>query len=406
MTETTGKLVRSRRAGFGRSARGLGRTVGLAALLFLVGVTLGLPTVAAASAEDDEVCLDTTSIEVGETVQERRLGAGRTECFDLELAGPGTLLLEANVGPRSSAEPKLGFLGPACVRPGDAALEMKVDQALNRATVAIPQAGRYAFCVAAREAREILKDVRVSSRFVSDDAVPDLDLALDESTLTDKDDGEADPVVVNVPPPDANILQERPTGPLPMDVLLRAPGLLVIDGSVLRTQPGWQWASLPAAGVELVDRLATPVLPARERLWIPAESAALDLRFRFYDICATDGDESGGDDHSGLSFCASALDLDTETSAELDGLWEDDEDLFSFVVTEHRMLRIETLGRTDTFGRLYDAQGHRLAEDDDGGRGGNFLIATTLAPGRYFVRVAGPPGETGTYRIVIEDLVW
>ena len=50
---------------------------------------------------------------------------------------------------------------------------------------------------------------------------------------------------------------------------------------------------------------------------------------------------------------------------------------------------IRTEGPVDTIGRLLDSDGAELADNDDGGVGGNFLIGANLTPGVYYVEVTG-----------------
>lgn len=74
-------------------------------------------------------------------------------------------------------------------------------------------------------------------------------------------------------------------------------------------------------------------------------------------------------------------------------------DTFTFVLATHETVRLETRGEIDTFGMLYAADGRRLASDDDGGRGRNFRITRTLAPGRYYLRVAADVLSADSYEL-------
>lgn len=112
------------------------------------------------------------------------------------------------------------------------------------------------------------------------------------------------------------------------------------------------------------------------------------------------------DDHADLSACATVLSPNTSLTGTLEGAWGDDVDVFSFALTAPRTVTLETLGETDTIGALYDGAGHRLAVDDDGGRGGGFRLVKTLAAGRYTVQVAGAGGAEGNYTLRFDVSPW
>jgi len=77
----------------------------------------------------------------------------------------------------------------------------------------------------------------------------------------------------------------------------------------------------------------------------------------------------------------------------------DDEDFFLLVPANDGQLIMETTGRTDTFMEFYDAETRqKLAEDDDGGSGGNARIRHSVQAGkRYIAKIYGYDGDTGQY---------
>jgi hypothetical protein len=77
----------------------------------------------------------------------------------------------------------------------------------------------------------------------------------------------------------------------------------------------------------------------------------------------------------------------------------DDEDFFLLVPDKDGALVMETTGNTDTYMEFYEAGANRLlADNDDGGSGGNARIRYTVrAGGRYIAKVRGYEGETGSY---------
>ncbi|MCP3962359.1 MAG: hypothetical protein GY719_31335 [bacterium] len=112
------------------------------------------------------------------------------------------------------------------------------------------------------------------------------------------------------------------------------------------------------------------------------------------------------DDHGDTVACATRSNLGHAVVGEIRNDWGDDLDFFTFRLNELRTVEIGTAGWTDTFGSLYDRSGHRLATDDDSGDGDNFRIATTLAPGWYFVRVEGQLRDEGAYSLSVNASSW
>ena len=110
---------------------------------------------------------------------------------------------------------------------------------------------------------------------------------------------------------------------------------------------------------------------------------------------AGDANDTPADDGNDTRFGASDLPLGTAGSGALDR--PDDVDYWRIEVPSRGRVTIESTGGTDTRGRLEDADGKQLAEDDDGGTGGNFRIELDLDAGTYYLRVSGSAGGTGAY---------
>ena len=87
------------------------------------------------------------------------------------------------------------------------------------------------------------------------------------------------------------------------------------------------------------------------------------------------------------------------TSGSIGSYTDPDYDFFSFVVDSEGSITVESTGSTDVYAELFNERGKRLASDDDSGSGVNFKITETLKAGRYFVRVEGTSGATGSYNI-------
>jgi secreted trypsin-like serine protease len=79
-----------------------------------------------------------------------------------------------------------------------------------------------------------------------------------------------------------------------------------------------------------------------------------------------------------------------------------DADTFRFYLSRTTSVRIQTTGSTDTYGHLYNSSRTQIMEDDDSGYDFNFLMARTLAPGWYYVKVRGfADVVTGAYTLRI-----
>ena len=91
---------------------------------------------------------------------------------------------------------------------------------------------------------------------------------------------------------------------------------------------------------------------------------------------------------------ATPVDLGSSTSGSLS---EGDEDLFVIEMSDSGTLTAYTTGSTDTYGSILDSSGNILDDDDDGGRGFNFRVSTSVSAGTYYIRVEG--FETGDYTL-------
>ena len=108
-----------------------------------------------------------------------------------------------------------------------------------------------------------------------------------------------------------------------------------------------------------------------------------------------------GDDHGDTPDDAMLV---TALSAFLHGTLESagDRDVFR-VATGTGTLRAYSNGPTDTVGRLLDAAGELLAENDDAGGDSNFEVEIQVAAGVHYVEVRGyADNTTGPYTLSIE----
>ena len=109
------------------------------------------------------------------------------------------------------------------------------------------------------------------------------------------------------------------------------------------------------------------------------------------------GPGDGGDPGDGNDTRAGATGVAPGVAA--DGTLDapDDVDYWRIDIPSRGRVVIESTGSTDTLGRLEDASGRQLAENDEGGAGLNFKIERVLDAGTYYVRVSGSGGATGAY---------
>ena len=107
------------------------------------------------------------------------------------------------------------------------------------------------------------------------------------------------------------------------------------------------------------------------------------------------------DDHGDTFDTATSVSIPSTTPGELEEGKEDgDRDYFRVVVAAAGTLTVETTGRVDTYGTLFDANRTQLATNDDGGSGTNFKIERQVQAGTYYVEVRGfRPTRTGTYEL-------
>ena len=82
-----------------------------------------------------------------------------------------------------------------------------------------------------------------------------------------------------------------------------------------------------------------------------------------------------------------------------------DVDYFTLEIPHAGVLTATTTGRTDTTGRLYQAQADGdptlLAQDTDSGSGRNFALGVAVAPGAYYLAVSAGR-SSGDYRLAVQ----
>ena len=141
--------------------------------------------------------------------------------------------------------------------------------------------------------------------------------------------------------------------------------------------------------------------------------------FRFY--LAGAGESAGAPGYGGQSVNAGTGgnndisnqdhgdDRDSATTVGLSSTTEGqlqigDKDYFRIDITESVTIRMETVGKTDTYGELYDTVGNLFGRDDDDGAYKNFQLTASLDPGTYFLLVRGYNDQSaGEYRLSVSE---
>ena len=96
------------------------------------------------------------------------------------------------------------------------------------------------------------------------------------------------------------------------------------------------------------------------------------------------------------------LPLNTSVSGTIDPAG--DVDYFSLEIDTQTNVNIFTTDNLDTMGTLYDGTINFLQDDDNSGRGDNFLISDRLDSGTYYIRVESPASlSTGNYVLRVDD---
>ena len=271
-----------------------------------------------------------------------------SECFETWFEAPGIFAIEAIASAGATWEPRLELPATGVER---------LASGVSAGILFVPSAGGQTFCVRAQDPRHSPGAYKIVTAFVempgSGPASPEPrpgTRSIVEPCPENPAVGEDPCELESVPEPIAGI--EDPCEPLP-----------------------------PTTAEDPCEREPVPE-PARARLGTTAR-----------DLCAR------RDDHAELALCATALRFAEERAGRLEAPWGDDVDTFTFTLSEVRTVEFSSTGDIDTFATLFDAGGHRLATDDDSGEGENFRLVKTLAPGRYWLRVAGTGGAEGVYTV-------
>ena len=164
-------------------------------------------------------------------------------------------------------------------------------------------------------------------------------------------------------------------------------------GNVLPYHPGWYWwrwtesrrqIAQSADGAHVYRASSESDRELSDAIHIFERASAFE-----FDSATPPGSSVGGGvagDHGDGRNTATGVGANSDTQGDFTA---GDVDYFRVVVDVPGTLEAYTSGRTDTLGKLEDADGSELSENDDGGSGTNFRISEDVSPGTYYVRVAG-----------------
>ena len=139
--------------------------------------------------------------------------------------------------------------------------------------------------------------------------------------------------------------------------------------------------------------ILAPVVAGSYRLRWTASEVICEPQFRFYPLCLS----SGPDDQGEGPGCATHLELGSVVSGSVHADVANRQDWFSFILSTHAKVLLQTSGDVDTSAALFDADGRLLVTDDDSGKERNFQILAALCPGRYFLGLQGVGDSSGRY---------
>lgn len=384
----------------------------------VASLILGLLAAPGWAGERAAPCTDWPLLTAGNGWRAENRLPGRADRLLLQVSEPGVVALASAAPGREPLAPELLLDPVPCGSEQAGGSAVIAERAASAMLVLIRTPGSYRLRVMPRDPLLALGPYRIESRFAADSEAlaPGLELhsvyaadgaggdPREEEEDEDIEEVEGDPMNLTVPGPtgseggathrvfaadgagtggpreeeeDEDI--EEVEGD-PMNLTTPGPGVLMSAGAAVADPPRL-WS---VSGGRVSLRLA-----AGEEL----------SELRFFPLCRTEAT----DDHGDLPQCATALEPGAMVSGSLDDAFGDDHDYFTFRLDASTRMRIESQGDSDTFGGLYDVSGRRLAVDDDGGSGRNFLLETRLEPGRYFVRVEGADGAEGAYRLTLRS---
>lgn len=369
---------------------------------------------AAHAVDRSAACAAATTISTNSTLHDYGSSVSELKIFKATLGGAGVVTVDVFSPGDETPEPKITFLGTACVTPNnpDSSFAL-IDETPGAVAVEIKSSSTFYFQLSPEDPAAELTGYKLRFTYLAalssadETTTPSSDpsnicnsssTALASGNITSSHYVEFDQGVDEW---DGDIIGWNTT----------IPGLVhvVAVGADLASTL-YEGTTCPSSGLldegELIgsgDRIAASFHAGNFRLEVePANEVTgeYELHVKVYDMC----DEGEGDDHGDSFLCASAVSVGGSASGELAATSDDDGDFYTFVLSSQKTIEVKTTGSTDTFGSLYNAAGLRLGTANSGTTSPNFRIAKVLTAGRYYVRVEGKDGAEGSYGLNVTEL--
>lgn len=383
-------------------------------LLVLSTLLTGLLPSQAQAVDREEACEEATTVTVNTTLHHYGSGIAELKIFKVTLASTGVLVLDAFSPGDQVDEPSLLFLGTTCEVPSSSGSDYTfIKQLPGSVAVEIKTDDTFYFQIAPEDPEGSLSGYKLRTTFLAELSSLD-ETTSPESDATDTCNSSSTALAEDDIAASHYVKFEQGVDEFDGDIIgftSTIPGIVKVSGTGVDVSTFlYEGQACPSGGLfaeaNLLSsggRLAAPFHAGDLRLKVlpyQSSSGEYDLHVRVYDVCG----EGESDDHGDSFLCASPQSLTSAGSGQLAATNDDDDDLYTFVLSAQKTVEVKSTGETDTFGSLYNSAGSRLGTANSGGGGPNFRIAQTLAAGRYYVRVEGKDGTEGSYGLSVTEL--
>lgn len=377
--------------------------------LALLGTTLWILTAASppSALAQDPSCTSAITLLPG-SVLRRQFETPPTadDLVHVSVSEPGVLELYLSGGVES-AVPRISFRGTSCDSPaGEDTSWTRIRETPRELHLRIRQPGDFFATVSSEDPAAPLTDYTLHATFAAERPVPDEVILLDTNppatcqaaglpTFSSEPFAESRFVVLRR---DGFTKDVDPWDDDDISGLTAGSGVLVVeadaaldaqlhDGDGCTPQSRVAEGPLDASG----SLVAAPVHAGAKRLVLHPRSELdvyYELHVRYFALCP--------DGTNDRPLCATELPWADDVAGVLDP--GDDEAHFTFTLDAQETVAVELSGGDGVRGVLYDEEGQRL-ETWGAGR-----LVRTLGAGRFYVRVAGADGWSGTYGLRIEGM--
>ena len=377
---------------------------GICRSLFLIGLLLLTSPLFASNFSASKSPCD-LAVPIGANDITRAFAGSRDEAlWVIHVPEPGLVNVDVSVPASVRSEAVVRFVKPDCALAASPKATV-IEQSATHRILTVSSAGDLYFRVSARNPKDVLEKFRIWTDFVPSHIVPNPNKGGEDEDETEIGGGFAPPPTGQNPNKGGEDEDETEIGggfaPSPI-ILEHNRGGEDED----ETEIGGGFAPSPIVlehnrGGEDEDETEigggfTSDIPDHYRPLIST----------FEQLCSN----SLVDDHGDSFACSTSLQQDQELRAELRRVWEDDEDVFYFVVRRSgqavQPIEISADSRIALSGTLYDASGQRLTISETDTTFGGFQIRRLLNPGFYYLRVQSVNGAEGDYTLRLARSAW